>query len=529
MAGYDTADQGKKNLIDAFWKSKQPKTTSDYFRGLLTNEIRKPEDWKNPEYVNATKQFAAFNQFKNATGVQIEAAVKSGALTEGSDAFRALEQANPNAIAQYRQAKANRVASENLNGYTEGLYNSMNGVNAYDKNKSTEAQTRQPSPVEEFLQSLSDRLTKNETPDYAKQWRAKISENPEAVRLSKEVAEKTAELRRLNTEEVELENTIKARYAGTGADKAYVDAKIREGLKGIYSAKNEANISLQAAQSQLSAMTENAKTELDLQMKQDEARRAQEKELRGYEAEFVKMDYQQELALETARKQFEQKMEQQAQMAKDPVLATQAVIDQYREKGVFAQRSDAEIIADIESQVAGGKTLGQALTDLNKSFQSKPEYKALTAPKVEAKEFGFQNVGGGIIAVTDPKTGAVTFRNASGESVTGGGYPQATGLDFRQYALKYPNEASVKNNNPAGITWNANFDSGRGFAAVLKDAGIEFTKGTARPSAEGGNYVQFKNVADGMKAYDLLWSGSNYQNLTVQQALNRWGTGSLAL
>ena len=82
MAGYDTADQGKKNLIDAFWKSKQPKTTSDYFRGLLTNEIRKPEDWKSPEYVNATKQYAAFNQFKNSTGVQIEAAVKSGALTE---------------------------------------------------------------------------------------------------------------------------------------------------------------------------------------------------------------------------------------------------------------------------------------------------------------------------------------------------------------------------------------------------------------------------------------------------------------
>ena len=285
-----------------------------------------------------------------------------------------MEQANPNAIAQYRQAKANRVASENLNGYTEGLYNSMNGVNTYDKRKSAEAQTRQPSPVEDFLQSLSDKLTKNETPDYAAQWRAKISENPEAVRLSKEVAEKTAELRRLNTEEVELENTIKARYAGTGADKAYIDAKIREGLKGIYSAKNEANISLQSAQSQLSAMTENAKMELDLQFKTDEARRAQEKELRGYAMDFKKMDYQQDLQLDTAQKLFEQKLRQNEQLANDPIAATDALLDSYEKMGITPTRSRNEILADVQNQIASGRTLGEALTDLNKAFQSKPEY-----------------------------------------------------------------------------------------------------------------------------------------------------------
>lgn len=31
-----------------------------------------------------------------------------------------------------------------------------------------------------------------------------------------------------------------------------------------------------------------------------------------------------------------------------------------------------------------------------------------------------------------------------------------------------------------------------------------------------------------MKAYDLLWSSPSYQNLTVQNALNRWGTGSIS-
>lgn len=94
-------------------------------------------------------------------------------------------------------------------------------------------------------------------------------------------------------------------------------------------------------------------------------------------------------------------------------------------------------------------------------------------------------------------------------------------MDFRSLAYKYPNEASLKNNNPAGITWNDTF------ATTLERNGIKYEKGTARPKNEWGNYFSFPNVAEGMKAYDLLWSMPSYQNLTVQQALNRWGTGAI--
>ena len=75
-------------------------------------------------------------------------------------------------------------------------------------------------------------------------------------------------------------------------------------------------------------------------------------------------------------------------MASDPVMATQSLIDQYRQKGIFAQRSDMEIIADVQSKIEDGKTLGQALTELNQAYQSKPEYAALSAPKTELREFG---------------------------------------------------------------------------------------------------------------------------------------------
>lgn len=95
-------------------------------------------------------------------------------------------------------------------------------------------------------------------------------------------------------------------------------------------------------------------------------------------------------------------------------------------------------------------------------------------------------------------------------------------VDFRSLSGKYPNEASLKNNNPAWITYNDRF------AKTLTEAGIPFEKGTARPANEGGNYFMFPTVQAGLDSYNLLWSLPSYQNLTVQQALNRWWTGAVA-
>ncbi len=86
-------------------------------------------------------------------------------------------------------------------------------------------------------------------------------------------------------------------------------------------------------------------------------------------------------------------------------------------------RSEAQIIADIEKQVAQGVPVEQALTDLNKAFQSKPEYKqymdykkaqmtpAATTPEV--KNFG-----------TSDRPDYRQYNTSTGqwETVTQGGY-----------------------------------------------------------------------------------------------------------
>lgn len=107
------------------------------------------------------------------------------------------------------------------------------------------------------------------------------------------------------------------------------------------------------------------------------------------------------------------------------------------------------------------------------------------------------------------------------DKLTGQEVVQGVWWDARPFASQFPNQARAKNNNPAWITWNNTF------AQTLSNAGIQFEKGTARPSNEWGNYFMFPNLTEWFKAYNLLWKSPSYQNLTVQQALSRWWTGSV--
>lgn len=102
-----------------------------------------------------------------------------------------------------------------------------------------------------------------------------------------------------------------------------------------------------------------------------------------------------------------------------------------------------------------------------------------------------------------------------------------TGLwDLRHLASQFPWQARAKNNNPAWITRNANFDNPQPWttAYALQQAGIQYQKGTARPSGEGGNYVTFNTIDDWLAAQRIMMT-QTYWNSTVNQMLqSRVGT-----
>ncbi len=72
-------------------------------------------------------------------------------------------------------------------------------------------------------------------------------------------------------------------------------------------------------------------------------------------------------------------------------------------------------------------------------------------------------------------------------------------IDLRWLKDKYPREASIKNNNPAWITYNETF------ARTLSLHWIDYYIGTARPANEWWNYFWFPNMEEWMNAFNLLW------------------------
>lgn len=92
--------------------------------------------------------------------------------------------------------------------------------------------------------------------------------------------------------------------------------------------------------------------------------------------------------------------------------------------------------------------------------------------------------------------------------------------DMRYLANQFPWQARAKNNNPAGITWNANFDNPKPWttAYALQQAGVRFEKGTPRPWNEWGNYVTFPTMEDWLAAQRIMMT-QTYGNTTVWNML----------
>lgn len=103
-------------------------------------------------------------------------------------------------------------------------------------------------------------------------------------------------------------------------------------------------------------------------------------------------------------------------------------------------------------------------------------------------------------------------------NITGGGEWL---WDLRGLASQFPWQARAKNNNPAWITRNGNFDNPKPWttAYALQQAGIQYDKGTPRPWNEWWNYVTFNTIEDWLAAQRLMMS-QTYGNSTVGKMLS---------
>ena len=202
-----------------------------------------------------------------------------------------------------------------------------------------------------------------------------VSWSPLVAQLTQTVSNTAKQLNELNKERNNVYADLKKQYPDLSA--SAIMTLMGQRTQGLTDQINALNSTLTLTQADLKNAMEMAKLEyeavsedIEWQMKIASEQRAMEN------------------SLALSQMQFDQKIKQQAEMMNDPTQAINSVIAQYADQGIMASTSAQQHIAEFMKQNREkGTTLGQYISQMQKDFQAKPEYKAKFTPQATYQTF----------------------------------------------------------------------------------------------------------------------------------------------
>ena len=342
---------------------------------------------KTEAYNKAVVTSDLFKKFSWMTSDQLFQNLQQGQI--GTE-LSGLLASNPNfAIAKQKYEQVQKTNA--INTQTNAMYNAANWKENTVVDELGKIESKYPAPAWTNEQAYEQFVTKD--PDVVKSW---LELKNLATQINTVTKTYNDALKSLKEQYPDMPASALITLMGTRTKdtKELLDSYIS--AKEL--AKGDFDLAMKMADGHYNAVSK------DIAVQQQEAQQiAQEQR-----------QMQNTLALWQA--QFDQKITQQIQIAKNPDLAIPDLIQQYANQGIFASTSPEQHIAEFKKQKLKGTTLGQYLSKMTQDFQAKPEYKAKFAPK--ATEYWFSNIGDGRIAITNPKTGQVSFANAGSVSST---------------------------------------------------------------------------------------------------------------
>lgn len=355
MTGYDGKNDQERKVVDDYWNNAsiaKNKNASHYYDEIKNGVATPDYERGRPEYSQAQATYSRIAKYKQMNSGQLANLFKNGELTSGDLAL--LSKENP--------SLAMDVA----------FTNSLNHAGQVNFEKDQLA--------------MSNDIIKNWFTDMNNDERQSLLANAlsndtniaNALNDTKNKADKLAELQK---SVLEVSDSVDKELEGKNVSKAYANALKAKRSGEIHTAIASAQIDYSNAMNYQRDLIENKKYDIDYQ-RQLENRKFQvgQNIFMGRENQRIQQEnalYDTKLGLQKNQWEYEQKLQQEQEIRNNPTLATQQMIDQYRKMGVNAQRSDAEIIADVQNQVANGRSLGEVLSDLNRAFQGKQEYKTI--------------------------------------------------------------------------------------------------------------------------------------------------------
>lgn len=357
--------------------------------------------------------------------------------------------------------------------------------------------------LEDHLVNLTNQILQGFTWDVW-DFKAVLSENPRVNEINTQLTSKKTELDELKDSIDNVYRDLEKQLSWTGATRAYIQARaarMSEDLVRSYNMKlNEYN----SLAWELQNITENVKYDMSLQQ-QNQAQQMQA-------LQFLFGTAQQELqfqrGLEAEERQFDRQMDtmqmqrdwqlQDMQTQQAWQLQTMGMQQAFSEQQQQAQFQQQREMFELQQQYAQ--------RNIPTSVIETPQGQQLINTQTWETIRTFDSIQPMSWMIWTPlsRLWASWF------------------WDIRHRANEFPWEAWARNNNPAWITWNANFEAwDKWTAARLKEEWINFSKWTARPAAEWWHYVTFDTLEDWLAAQRIIME-QTYRNSTVWQMLQSW-------
>lgn len=421
-------------------------------------QITNPQITNTAEYKSAVGRIDKVNTIKGYDQSQISTLLAEGKLVPGTQLYKDLS-TDPATLAKITNAQK------------------LNVINKVAVNKDNVLANAAETVIDEtpLGKAFKDGYISAEEAD-------SFTRTPEIKAKEAEIEKKKTAYDALKAEYDDMENSVREELKGK-ASEGYIQALVGERQKNIFKRLNVLSSDYSNAMGTYSDMKKSLADTFQLnvglykdkqasiaQNARDDKNFSQQKEMVSLQQAYQNPD------INSTNPQIAQ-------------IATQKLIDESlkfaQTNGVPVTRNSGAILADAKAYAQkNGVSLAQAIqTTFTDPLTQKPEYQfALDSIRSKNEPAGKLQVIGQRV---DPATGSVVnvygtvdksgniveATNTSTNTVSQSTNDYAPGANsLKSLASKYPGVAAFKNDNPAGITWNANFENGTGTAKALQDA-----------------------------------------------------------
>lgn len=348
--------------------------------------------------------------------------------------------------------------------------------------------------------------------------------------LQTELADKEWQIMQIDEQINQVRRNIEARYEWKGASRGKINAIIQDEIWKLQESRNSLAIDYQTTSKKYNNEMATIKDWFEMQIKEQEfnnTQRTQQMQEMWFMMNLMNFETN-EMKDERERNKFirQQEYVDGNIYSSDPATRRKAIeksVDRVLSEFQWIPmiRSREEMIADIQRMVDNWKELWEAITEnIRKPIMNKPEYKKWVNDKfwIDTSK-NLVNIWWVDYLMDEQWNFSLPTLPWVWLDLW---FIQAWDLSW--IASQYPWEASFKNNNPAWLTWGVSNE----LKNLWKQAGINITQWTSRPSNEWWAYIKFDTIEDWIKAYDIAMT-QRRGNATVKTYLNWWGTWTVWL